>query len=50
MIGNEISGLQIMDALTPKFREDFKQFLPQWLNSLLPYYKEAKTEGVDVFG
>lgn len=44
-----IRDLPIAEKLTPTFCEALEQFLPQWLDSLVPYYEEARTQGVDVF-
>lgn len=34
--------------LTPVFRNAVETFIPQWLNSLLPYYREAIARNVDI--
>lgn len=34
--------------LTPVFRNAVETFIPQWLNSQLPYYKEAIARNVDI--
>ena len=35
------------DRLSPEFRKAFEEFIPKWLESLRPYYEEAKATGVD---
>ena len=42
-----ISDLEFAQKLTPDFRENLERFLPQWLDSLIPYYEEAKQIGAD---
>ena len=34
--------------LTPVFRNAVEAFIPQWLNSQLPYYREAIARNVDI--
>lgn len=45
----KISDLEFTQNLTPEFRDQLEQFLPQWLDSLVPYYREAKAIGADLF-
>lgn len=35
------------DRLSPEFRKAFEKFIPKWLESLRPYYEEAKAIGAD---
>lgn len=44
-----IKDLEWADKLTPTFRDNLEDFLPRWLESLIPYYKEGKEKGVDIF-
>lgn len=45
----KISDLEFAKKLTPTFRDHLERFLPQWLDSLVPYYEEAKAIGADMF-
>ena len=42
-----MKGLKNADKLSPNFRKTFEEFIPLWLESLLPHYEEAKKTGVD---
>lgn len=44
-----ISDLEFANKLTPNFVDNIEQFLPMWLDSLIPYYKEAKLIEADNF-
>lgn len=37
-----------INNLTPIFREAIEEFIPEWLESLLPYYQEAKQNSDDI--
>ena len=37
-----------INNLTPIFRNAIEEFIPGWLESLLPYYQEAKHSGDDI--
>lgn len=37
-----------INNLTPIFREAIEEFIPEWLESLLPYYQETKQNGDDI--
>ena len=37
-----------INSLTPIFREAIEEFIPEWLESLLPYYQETKQNGDDI--
>lgn len=39
-----IRDLPVAERLSPKFMDALEVFLPKWLDSLLPYYKEAKEQ------
>lgn len=43
-----MSFTENIQNLTPVFRNAVETFIPQWLNSLLPYYKEAIARNVDI--
>ena len=42
-----ISDLPWASMLSETFRTRIEEFLPVWLESLIPYYKEGKKQGVD---
>ena len=42
-----MKGLKDAEKLSPNFRKTFEEFIPLWLESLLPHYEEAKKTGVD---
>ena len=44
-----IKDLPWASNLSERFRDAFEKFLPQWIESLLPYYQEGKELGVDLF-
>ena len=41
-----IRDLPVAERLSPRFMDALEVFLPKWLDSLLPYYKEAKKQNV----
>jgi hypothetical protein len=43
-----ITDLDWAQKLTPEFRDNLEIFLPKWLDSLVPYYKEGKEQSIDV--
>ena len=43
-----LCDLPIAERLSPRFMDALEVFLPKWLDSLLPYYKEAKKQNVDL--
>lgn len=43
-----IKDLQWASHLSERFRDEFEKFLPKWLESLVPYYQEAKKREVDL--
>ena len=44
-----INDLEMANNLTPDFIDHIERFLPEWLDSLIPYYEEAKHIGADTF-
>ena len=40
--------LDNIEKLTPTFRDAMEKFIPGWLETLLPYYQEAKQNGDDI--
>mgnify|MGYP006873193236 CR=1 FL=1 len=46
---NKLSELEFVQRLTPEFRDHFERFIPQWLDSLVPHYEEAKEKGAETF-
>lgn len=44
-----IADLPWASKMTPEFTNSLEAFLPEWLESLVPYYKEGKNRGVDIF-
>lgn len=44
-----IKDLEFANKLTPEFRDHLERFFPWWLDSLIPYYEEAKAIGADLF-
>ena len=43
-----IKDLKYADGLTPDFADAFEEFIPIWLNHLVPFYQEAKNCGDDM--
>lgn len=43
-----IKDLKYADGLTPDFADAFEEFIPVWLNHLVPFYQEAKKNGDDM--
>ena len=43
-----IKDLKYADELTPDFTDTFEEFIPLWLNYLVPFYQEAKKNGDDM--
>ena len=43
-----IRDIELANRLTPDFVEAFEQFVPIWINHLLPFYQEAKSNGDDI--
>ena len=44
-----IKDLPEASKMTPWFADALEGFLPAWLESLVPYYKEGKEKGCDLF-
>lgn len=44
-----IKDLPWASKLSVRFRDALEEFLPEWIESLLPYYREGKERGVDMF-
>lgn len=44
-----VKDLEWAKKLTDSFRNDLEEFLPEWIESLIPYYQEGKERGVDMF-
>ncbi len=38
----------LAEQLSPAFREKFEEFMPLWVRSIVPYYKEAIEQKVDL--
>ena len=43
-----IKDLPEAAKMTPWFRDAFEEFFPIWLQSIVPYYKEARVQGCDM--
>ena len=43
-----IRDLELTDRLTLDFVDAFEEFVPIWINHLLPFYQEAKSKGDDI--
>lgn len=44
-----IKDLKWASHVSERFRDALEDFLPKWIESLLPYYQEGKEQGVDLF-
>lgn len=45
-----IKDLDLAKSLTPDFVDAFEEFVPVWINHLLPFYQEARNCGDDLLG
>ena len=43
-----IKDLELANRLTPDFADAFEEFVPVWLQHLIPFYQEAKSKGDDI--
>jgi hypothetical protein len=43
-----IKDLPEVSRMTPWFADAFEDFFPIWLQSIVPYYKEARAQGCDI--
>ena len=43
-----IKDIKTIGTLSPDFITAFEEFMPRWLDSLVPYYKEGKAKNVEM--
>ena len=42
-----LDGLKGADRLSPDFKQAFEEFIPRWIESLIPHCDEARRQGAD---